>query len=407
MPKTRLALGLATLAGLAAVVLNRPSNADSAEEARARSRVYLRLVDTYFYALEEIPVVWATFSALREARVLGHSTELAQAHILLALLVETIGLKKLARKLSAAALLNARATRKQRDLGWVKSRLGVQRMSNCEWEKGLVNVTHGAHHAERSGDLRLREELMVQRAMIELFRGNYEVARDAFVEMRGHAYRSGNQQVICWGYQGDALISSRLGDYDIARKHCERTLEGMYDEYMRAETMWSHSVLSLICSRANDLDGALRWVVPAVEMLRTTPQIAYWMQPALGALLETQYTLRRNQISGDGLSMETEMLTLKCLVAFASRQPLGQPLALLWQGIHARDNGKARKARSAFTRAVELATRYKMPYELAWAHMEIARGDSSESCSLVTAKRMFDDLACPYEIDLASSLESA
>ncbi len=96
---------------------------------------------------------------------------------------------------------------------------------------------------------------------------------------------------------------------------------------------------------------------------------------------------------------------LKVLRKYARVFPIGQPRALLWQGLHAWLAGKPSKAHEAWRKSLAEADRLDMPYDQGLAHFEIGRhlekDDPNRREHLTHACEIFDRLGTTPDLDLS------
>ncbi|MBX9606339.1 MAG: AAA family ATPase [Gammaproteobacteria bacterium] len=371
--------------------------------ARHLARTFMRLTSTNFYALRQLPVLWSMLNSVIQARRIGASLELAQTYSQFALMIDSLGMKHLSQRISRCSLLVSRRTGDLAGTGWVLSRMAVYRLGNCDWRRATREAHRAERYAEKRGDLRLRVEAKSQQAMVDVFAGRFRQGVHSFIDLRDDARRTRDRQIECWGLQGEALCLARLGQLERAREQCEATLGMLNERYTKTEALWSFSVLSMIAFRGGENEIAVRWVNRALVQLQSTPQIAYWMQPALHALAETTLGLEQLPAFASEVSSGAVRTVMGSLRRFARRQALGAPMAMLWTGVHQIYRGRLERGRRLLATAVHSAARCAMPYDQAWASLQLGRALDDHKC-IAMAADAFERLECSYELQWARGI---
>src|SRR5262245_53569022 len=154
----------------------------SSDPERARrmmrpvARVVMRLIDTYFYSSEGVPLAWAVLRMMNEAEPCGPSPELARAYSLGSLLAGMASAKRLGQAAYRRALEIAESHGTVADRAWVLARVAVFRLSFGEWEPAAAAAARACALAQDVGDLRSFEENKLMSALLDIFRGQYDAA---------------------------------------------------------------------------------------------------------------------------------------------------------------------------------------------------------------------------------------
>lgn len=380
------------------------------------AQVLMRLIDTYFYSIEAWPLAWSILRMVNETAPRGDAPELARAYCLGALLCGMSGARSLGRRWLARAVDIADRCGSAADRGWVRARVGVFHLSFGEWEAAAQAAAEACTYAQDVGDLRSFEENKAMSALLELYRGRYETSlahgRAAF----DATLRSGDVQLRATTgiIQAHALV--RLDRASRALPLCEQglaSLEAAEPLSVRSELILALGVHAAARLRTGDLDAAMHHATRAVELMRTTSPVTYWMQSPIAHTLET--LLAALERAGARASRRTLSRQIETMLTVARQYarlfPMGRPQAFLAAGTYAWLAGRPRRARRLWMRARRLARRLDMPYEEACAAFALGRAlprrDPERGTHLAAAARLFERLGCTWELVRIDQLEAA
>lgn len=371
------------------------------------AQVLMRLIDTYFYSIEAWPLGWSILRMLNETAPRGDSPELARAYCLGALLCGMSGARRLGGRWLARAVDIADRCGSDADRGWVRARVGVFHLSFADWETAAQAAAEACTYAQEVGDLRSFEENKAMSALLELYRGRYEVSLEHGRAAFDTTLRSGDVQLRATTgvIQAHALV--RLGRIDAALPLCEQGLSGLEAAEqlsVRSELTMALGMHAAVCLRTGDLARALGLASRAVRLMRATSPVTYWMQSPIAYTLETLLAVLEEQggraVPGELPRQIETMLTVAR--QYARLFPMGRPQALLAAGTYAWLAGDRRRATRRWQRARACARALQMPYEEAYALCEIGRrlppDDAARAAHLDAAARIFARLGCTWEL---------
>lgn len=368
--------------------------------ARAVASVQSKLTDAAFYSLRTTTLLWSSVRLINQCDPVGPSSELARGYVILGLLADMTHVPMLARRWCARALSIAEQAGTDQDIAWVLSRTCVLHEGNCRWSEFDEMIKRAATIAEQVGDIKLWEECRAQTGAVDLYRGAYEQALEAFDNALQLSHRSGNRQVYCWSQLGRADALTRLGHHDEAVPIYEAAVENLDEESLRTEAIWGLGSLALARLHTGDDEGAYRTAVRALNHIDESPPLAYWTQPGTAATPEVLLRLRERDwrppsADRDLLVMEGRRASAG-LCRFAKRFPLGRPSAAIWSGLSFWLDGQRKRAVRSWHRAIREATRLGTPYELGRAHLELGRHlpHAAGAPHLAKAVEVFENLGC-------------
>jgi eukaryotic-like serine/threonine-protein kinase len=390
-------------------------SADPARAARATApvaRVLMRLIDTYFYSVEAAPLAWAVLRMMTECGPQGPSSELARAYALGALLAGMGSAKRLGETWCARAVQIAEACGSDADRGWVLARVAVFRLSFGEWQAAAA-AARACVLAQEVGDLRSYEENKLMSGLLDSACGRYEAALRHIEDAYDASLRSADRQ-MCWDATVlGANVMVRAGRHDEARAVLRDALDrfATMDQFtMRSEhaiALGAHAVASL---RAGDQAAAWESAARAAALLTESRPVAYWLLEAIGRTSEALFGLL--EIGAPSPAHHRAVLARAEQVVRAGRQfarmfPIGWPLALLSAGSLAWMQGRRRRGRTQWRRALAVACRLEMPFETARAHAELGRHMPDDTGArrehLARAAAIFEQLGSRWELAMVQA----
>jgi tetratricopeptide (TPR) repeat protein len=357
-------------------------SADAARAARTTApvaRVLMRLIDTYFYSIEALPLAWSILRMMNECEPHGPSSELARAYALGALLAGMSSAERLGRAWCERAVRIADQCGTDADRGWVLARVAVFRLSLGEWPAAAAAASRACALAQEVGDLRSYEEDKLLSGLLETQCGRYDEALRHYQDAHDASLRSGDRQMRWDASVLSASTMVRAGRHAEALVVCRDALARfvtMDQPSMRSEHAIALGAYAVAALRAGDTVTARDSVVRTAALLAESRPVAYWVLEAIARASEAVFGLLET-VEPDAAQRRALLERAESIVR-AGRQyarifPIGRPQALLAAGSLAWMHGRGRRAHACCRRALAAATRLHMPYETARAHAEIGR----------------------------------
>jgi tetratricopeptide (TPR) repeat protein len=341
------------------------------------ARVQGRLIETSFYSLRAMPIVWGMLHLMNHSQPAGPEMELAHGYMIFIHLADLLPGTSLADAGVGRILEIAERAGTPHDVAWCLSRIAVSYMGRCRWPEAEAGLTRAIETAHDLGDLRLWAECHSQLGAVALHRGRLERARQLYRDTEGLSRRSGNRQIECWALFGQADALLRLGRHEEALPLYRQGIEKLDLNAMHTEGISGFGMSALAYLRAGDLDAAYGSADRALSLIVRSPPVAYWTQQGIAATAEVFLALLEatSELDSRGRSRLVPRAESACagLQRYARRFPLGRPPAALWLGTRAWLSGRPRRATRLWRRAIETAVRLDTPYERGRAHLEIAR----------------------------------
>jgi tetratricopeptide (TPR) repeat protein len=340
----------------------------------------MRLIETFFYSLEGVPLLWASLTLVNQCEPAGPSPHLARGYVLAGLLAGIVRAQRVAKAWCERAVEIAKQTGSTLDVGWVLARVGVLHIGVGRWDEATASATRAHEIAGEAGDLRMWEETGLECGLIDFYTGRFDRAIGRFQEAYDSTVRSGSVQSRCSAmiFRGDVLL--RLGrEREALALYAEafRTLEAIDQLSDRSNWTLACCMQALARLRTGDAAGAYESAFRGLSFVASSQPVGYWLQNSSSALAEVLLSLLERHWLGSGGShvalARQARQAVRNLRRFARRFPMGRPAALLWAGLLAWLGGHRRLALRRWQRAVDLASQLGMPYELGRAHLEIGR----------------------------------
>ncbi|MGH7895810.1 MAG: hypothetical protein ACREQL_14150, partial [Candidatus Binatia bacterium] len=373
----------------------------------AVSPVQYRLIETFFYSLEALPLVWGTLRLMNQCEPVGPRPDLARGYVLAGLLAGVVPAPRVAEAWCRRAIAIATATGSRQDVGWIHARTAVFQIGVCRWEEALAGVNLGIASAAEAGDLRMWEEIHLEGGLLHFFTGQLDRAAEWLEHSYESTLRSGNLQSRTGAMILRADVLVRLGRDAEARvliADTRRLLEHADVRASRSEVASAVSTEALLCLRAGDHRGAYDAVTEAMSVLGASQPVGYWMLPSLSAVAEVLLTLAESASLGPewhDVLMRQARLAIRIFRGFAKHLPFARAAALSWRGTFAWVRGRRPLAMRCWRRAIDAGAAQRMPYDLARAHLELGRHLDPQSPARIAHLRealaTFDRLGCTTE----------
>jgi tetratricopeptide (TPR) repeat protein len=414
VPNGRAATTLAILRQIALRAMQATFRVRSKDPARAArttapvARVLMRLIDTYFYSVEAMPLAWSILRMMTECEPQGSSPALARAYVLGALLAGMGPSKRIGGAWCARAVRIADENGSEADRGWVQARVAVFRLSFGEWKIAAAAAARACAMAQVVGDLRSFEEDKLMSGLLDANCGRYEAALGHYQAARDASVRSGDRQM---SWDADVLRASvlvRAGRHEEAVVLCRDALArfATMDQFsMRSEHMIALGTYAVARLRSGDVVGALDSAAQATTLLWESTPVAYWVLEAIARTSEALFeALDRSDVIAAIAAVIVERTARVSRVAwrYARLFPIGRPQAFLVSGGLAWRRGQHRQAHARWRDALRVARRLEMPYETARAHAEIGRhlppGAATRHEHLAEAASIFAQIGAEWDL---------
>lgn len=421
LPAPRSALGCGLRLGAEALMLGlstkfaqkiRPSAEQDQSVLAEAARIQTRITETCFYTETPMLLLWSGLRALNLGELSGPSADLARGYIGMGIAAGIMPVHALAEIFCNRALEIAEGIGKPYELAWVLQRYSVYRITVAQWADGEQKLQRAIELAARSGDRRQWEESTGILSTLRACRGRFQEALLGFAEVLVSGRLRGDQQTIFWGAFGQAWTMVRLGRCSEAVELLEERRPWVDAEAVLPDAITCYGILALASDRIGERAKARRYADKALEMLLSKRPVAYWMMPAIAALLETLLALweRDSATPADTRSPLGQKVRTACGAAlrFARIFRFAEPMAWLVQGVYERLAGHTSAAERLFTQVIARAEELSMPYEWARAKVELARmmprTKAERHMHLQAALELFRQAEAAYDIDVAGLL---
>jgi tetratricopeptide (TPR) repeat protein len=385
VPRGRAATTFAILRQIAlraAQAVIRVRSKDPARAARTTApvaRVLMRLIDTYFYSIEAMPLAWSILRMMTECEPQGASPALARAYVLGGLLAGMGPTKRVGAAWCARAVRLADESGSDADRAWVQARVAVFHLSFGEWKTAAAAAARACAMAQDVGDLRSYEEDQLMSGLLQASCGRYEAALGHYQAAHDASLRSGDRQMRWDASVLQASVLVRAGRHEQALAVCRDALSrfATMDQFsMRSEHAIALGTCAVACLRTGDLVGAVESSAQATTLLAESMPVAYWVLEAIARTSEALFgMLERHDADAttEEALVDRAARVVRAARSYARLFPIGRPQALLAEGSLAWTRGRHREAHARWRQALAVAQRLEMPYETARAHAEIGR----------------------------------
>jgi class 3 adenylate cyclase len=446
-PHSRAGLALGLLAQVARQVMHRLWPArfigqTRMPEARAQwlelARLYALLAENYYFAGDKLRTIDAVLRGLNCAERAGLSAELARAYASMGVIAGLIPLRGMAESYGQRARDTAQSAHDLPAIAWVL-------LINSLYHTGIGHlalvrpmIEQALKLAEHLGDRRRWEEILVLKAKVTYYQGDFPLSRQQNADLYASAQRRNDKQGLMWGLAGQAENLLMLGQAAVALpllQECRafsakvddiRTYGGIAlahlqcEQYELAQTAAERALSALLAAAPTSvvlLEGCINTTTVLLAFweheiadckLRMTHEQSVNLHPdsvGSGVAGRHSHSVTRPLPSAIRHSPSAKRARQACaaLKRWARIFPLGQPRAMLAQGLCAWLEGQSSAARKAWQRGLALAEGLTLPYVIAQAHYELGRHADGEArlTHLTAACDGFERLGASYAMRLA------
>jgi len=287
------------------------------------------------------------------------------------------------------------------------NRVACFSIATARWSEADERLQAGLDLARTVGDRRQLEEGLAIRATGLYIAGRLDESLAAGREFAQLAATRGDPQTQCWARATVVATEVRLGRARDALQFGDDGEAWVEASGGGAEKIQTFGTRALARLQAGDVERARADAEKALAVMRRSPPVPYFLAAAVTGTAETLLTLWERAADRDERTVrplrEAARGACKTLDGFARMQPFARPAALLFRGVEAWLDGKSRRARDLWKRALAAADQLAMPYERARAHLEIGRaldGDERRA-HLDQAIAGFDAIGARHDLQRA------
>jgi class 3 adenylate cyclase len=335
-------------------------------EARAAlleaAEVYERLYVLDFYANRRAEAIHEAVKGLNLAEAAGSMTAVARLTVLCGVSIGFLALHRLAEVYIQRALTLANKAADPLAHAWALQFAALYGTGMGRWVQVTAQLEDAAEIMRQVGDRRRLGELNALRACVAYFQGDLAAAAPLFAELGRYGSQSRDTQLQTWALVAQATSAVRSG-------HLDQTASVLQDRRAPA-------LEALLHLRHGDWQAARQAVQAALESVRVPPIKCYWFElyaTTAEAAIALWHTSRQRGSGDRPTSRAAAEQALRCLRRYARVFPVGQPRALLCQGLLAWVDERPVLARKAWRRSLAAAERLGMRYDQMLAHQQLGR----------------------------------
>ncbi len=378
---------------------------DGEEKRRVRyeaMQVQERVTEVFLYGEQPLQVIWSGLKALNLGNPVGTTRELARVYSLMAVIVGSVPLHKLAQKWADRALDLARELAHPICFVTVYIRRAVYFMGTTQWEITEKELREGIQTARDLRDGRHVDECLITLSKICHYQGRFEEGAQFAHELYETATGRGDQQCIGWGLLGMVENMVRLGRHDDVADGFVEVETWVNEGAQNTEKICPVGMMALARCRRGEHEEAKRLAAWAVELSKTTNTLVYWTCSGMSAAAEVHLRYwESGEQGGEAEWADGARQMVKALKGFARVFPMGRPAHLLMDGWLLWVSGKQAKAIKQWESCAAEAEKAGMGYEAARARLEIAnrRPDEPGAIDLgQEAIRLLEELGGSHEL---------
>lgn len=337
------------------------------------ARAYERLVQIHYLNNAKVPSVHAAFKALNLCETVGECPELARNLSHAAVFSGLLLMHGSARSYARRSRAMADKVSQQSCSAYVEFIRGVYWVTVGAWDEAVDNLTRAMTITDRNGEKRRWYESGFTLANALSRRGEFRASVALSEKLHRAGALRGVPQVQVWGlaWQLACLLEIEPGSSRLLP--LEKSLASVLESHSNiplADQILGYGLLALARWRRGEKALAREAADAAEAIISRTNQISHYLPPAYAGLAEVYLGLWDD----DAAEMDRRLRHLgKILGEFSTMYPIGKPTAHLVKGRYYLRKGWKRSALRLFRKSLASAERYKMPYEQAAAHAELAK----------------------------------
>jgi class 3 adenylate cyclase len=341
-------------------------------EARAAlleaAEVYGRLYVLDFYANQRAETIHEAVKGLNLAEAAGSEAAVARLTAVCGVSVGFLPLHRLARSYIQRALAAASEGADPVVRAWVLQFAALYGIGVGQWAQATAHLEEAAEILRQFEDRRRLGEINVLRACVAYAQGDLGRTAALLAELRRYADQIHDAQLQAWALIAQATTAARSGDLDQAAL----LLQGRRAPALQA----------LLHLRQGDWQAAREAVQVALASAGVAPIKCYWLDlyaTTAEAAIALWHASRQRGPGEQATARAAAGQAMRSLRRYAHVFPIGQPRALLCQGLLAWVGERPDRARKAWRRSLAAAERLGMRYDQLLAHQQLGRhGDPSE-----------------------------
>ena len=348
------------------------------ERRMEEGRILSRLCEVLLFSPDSRRLLWAGFRLLNKLEPTGPSVDLSRGYHTLAMVLGRIprlrpwveswhgrALEMLERQGSPTDVARALIHRMYSSIGY------------AQWGQSEVWAEQAIQLADSVRDYRLAEETRMALLLPLIYRGQFRRSVELTEVVEASARRRGAFQSLHWGPLCRALPLVRLGQSQRALRELEAELPWFEANASPPEIIIHHGALALALLRQHQEERALELASRGLAVVQGTRPVAYWFFAGTAGVTEAFLSLWEARggvaLRHDEPRVRAAHAACKAMRVFARYYVMGEPFALLCNGLEAWLSGHPDAARRTWLRCVERAGKLEMPYEEGRARLELGR----------------------------------
>ncbi|MCB9540593.1 MAG: AAA family ATPase [Myxococcales bacterium] len=334
----------------------------------AAARLYGMRAEIAVFTDDPLSCVYGALVGLNLASTAGPSAELGRAYTVMSIILGAVPLPKVADAWTDRAVALGRTLDKPLDRGFILCRSGAYRLYRGRWDVAAAYTAEALAIAERLGDRRLREDVLVVTQFGLMFQGAFGAALPVLDRMVASSLTSGNQQTLGWGRACRSYVRARLGKTEQALEDAP-FLEAWVPTVTTAERFLGLGGLAQAYLAAGDHDKALATADRTFDLINRP--IAYWMLVAISSTAEVYAEAYARR--PDPLLLKRLKSIAKSARAFGKVFVFGESAGLFHTGVYEAARGRGDRAVEAWRKCIERSEALGTRFEMTQAHRALAR----------------------------------
>lgn len=344
------------------------------------ARTYATLVENYYHANENVPLVYAVLCMTNITERIEPSPELANAYANMCTLAGTIPIHSLARSYSQRARDAAKIINDLSAQVYVLLITGIYFQGIGDWEEVEKDGAQASAISSQLGDTRRWGEALTLLGTATNYRGQFSRSIGLFKQVYESALKDDNVLQQAWALSGESCAQVYLGQFDITISQGQKALILLTKTVDRTEEIRALGSMAIAYLRKGEYQLSQKAAVQARDLIALSPPTVYSTLDGYAGVAETCLKLwemetenGRHNLKLANIDLKTEAHNAcKAIEQYAHVFSIGRPGSLLFRGLYQWLSGRHGQAQRSWKKSFEVAKVMGMVYHQGRAQLEIA-----------------------------------
>jgi tetratricopeptide (TPR) repeat protein len=383
------------------------ASAEERDRLLQAARNYQGLTGLYIISGEQILGLYVALRIINVTERVGQSAELAIAYGIMGLLSGLVGLHSLAESYLRQGLEMAQGLEQLAVLPQVLTASALYRVGVGQWVKAKEEITQALEIYLQFGSWRMWIDAIGILGVAERYLGQYKVSQKIFADVYATRDRYGDLAAML-GSTGQGGIALLLGETEAAIEFLEQA-RSLSSERV-SEIISNYGDLAAAYLRRGDVSAAEEVADRAAKLIaKNSPPSLFSVLGGYTNVAQVYLALWEMDPQSNNQVKDRAHRICQALWTYTRVFPIGEPSALLAQGLYDWLSGQPGRAQQAWHKSLAVAQKLSMAYEAGQAYYEIGRHTqgAERHTYLTQALSHFEKLGAAYEVKRTRALLNA